>query len=328
MDETDTLILSQLQANGRLSNRVIARSLGVPERQIATRIRDMLAADDMRILLVADLFAAGFEHVLFIGVEVAGRPARAVAEELAALPEVISVMLSMGSEDIELVMVAENHARLVSVALEYLSRIPGIRRHTLSLGLSILKYSTEMGPLVPGPPSGEMIAIPEGGAMDRLDREIVNRLWIDPRMTNQRVASELAISESAVRARLQSLRERNVVHITAMRNMRMESGSVFASIGVEVAGREVETVAAELAALPETGFVAIVLGRYDILVMGLLGNPGELERLLAERIEPLSGVSKVHTSQVLGFVKYDVRWTALGVANAVGVPPSSKESAC
>ena len=113
-----------------------------------------------------------------------------------------------------------------------------------------------------------------------------------------------------------------------MRNMRMESGSVFASIGVEVAGREVETVAAELAALPETGFVAIVLGRYDILVMGLLGNPGELERLLAERIEPLSGVSKVHTSQVLGFVKYDVRWTALGVANAVGVPPSSKESAC
>jgi hypothetical protein len=33
--------------------------------------------------------------------------------------------------------------------------------------------------------------------------------------------------------------------------------------------------------------------------------------LLARRIERIAGVQKVYTSQVLSFVKYDTRWTAL-----------------
>lgn len=311
MDDIDNLILEQLQANGRLSNRMIARTLNLSERQVATRIRQMLDSDDMRILLVMDLFAAGFEYVLFAGIEVAERPADEVAADLAAMPEVISVMLTMGSGDIEIVLVAESHATLASVALEQLARVRGIRRYSLSLGLRILKYTTAMGPLVSVAPEGRLTSIPQGSALDHLDRDLVACLWSDPRTTNQQVANELGISESAVRSRLQSLRERNIVRFTAMRNMRMESGGVFASIGIEVGGRDVEAVARDLADLPDAGFVAIVLGRYDILVMGLLGSAPQLGQLLTQRIERMPGVRKVHTSQVLNFVKYDVRWTAL-----------------
>lgn len=309
MDTTDEGILASLQGNGRLSNRMIAKSLALPEKQVANRIRQMLADDDMRILVATDIFAAGFEFMLFVGIEVAERPADAVAEELAAIPEVISVMLTMGSGDIEIVVVAEDHATLARMVTERLSRIPGIRSTSISLGMQMFKYTTAMGPLLkahwPSQP------IPASGPLDRTDREIIWRLWQEPRATNQAVADDLGLSESAVRARIQALRERKIIRITAMRNMRIEQGQVFASIGVEVAGREVEAVAADLAALADTGFVATVLGRYDILVMGLLGSAHQLSQLLTSRIERLPGVRKVHTSQVLSFVKYDHHWTAI-----------------
>jgi len=309
MDVTDELILQLLQSNGRCSNREIAKKLEIPEKQIAARIRHMLGRDDMRILTVTDIFAAGFDFMLFIGIEVAERPADEVAEDLAAMPEVLSVMLTMGSCDIEIVVVAENHARLTQFVTRRLSRVAGIRSFALSLGLEMFKYTTVMGPLVAR--QQEPMRIAEGGPVDPTDKAIIEELWADARSTNQAIADRLGISESAVRARINALRQSNLIRITAMRNMRIDSGEVFASIGVEVEGRDIARVAAELAGLPDAGFVASVLGRYDILVMGLLGSAGELSKLLTSRIERLDGVRKVHTSQVMSFVKYDHHWTAI-----------------
>lgn len=309
MDVEDEQIFELLRQNGRRSNREIARELGIPERQVAQRIRRMIADDDMRILTVTDIFASGFEFMLLIGVEVAVRSATEVAENLAQLPEVVSVMLTMGACDIEIVMIAENHGSLVGFVSERLSAVPGIRSFQLSLCLQICKYGMDAGPLVsrPNPP----MRLPATRRIDDLDNAIVARLWADPRSTNQAIASALGLSESAVRVRINAMRKRKLVRITAMKNMRIESGQMFASIGVEVTGRDIVAVARELADLPDTGFVATVLGRYHILVMGLLGSARELNELLARRIERIAGVQKVYTSQVLSFVKYDTRWNAL-----------------
>ncbi|MFM7783313.1 MAG: Lrp/AsnC family transcriptional regulator [Gammaproteobacteria bacterium] len=309
MDVEDEQIFELLCQNGRRSNREIARELGIPERQVAQRIRRMIADEDMRILAVTDIFAAGFEFMLLIGVEVALRSANEVAEDLAELPEVVSVMLTMGACDIEIVVIAENHGSLVGFVGELLSSVPGIRSFQLSLCLQICKYGTGAGPLVsrPNPP----MRLPATGMADELDKATVECLWADPRSTNQAIASALGVSESAVRQRINAMRKRKLVRITAMKNMRIESGQMFASIGVEVAGRDIAAVAGDLASLPDTGFVATVLGRYHILVMGLLGSARALNELLARRIERIPGVQKVYTSQVLSFVKYDTRWTAL-----------------
>ncbi|MBK6288831.1 MAG: Lrp/AsnC family transcriptional regulator [Gammaproteobacteria bacterium] len=309
MDPTDESILNLLQQNGRRSNRVIARELGLPARQVGSRIQRMLAHQEMRILAVADMASAGFDFMLFIGIEVAGLPADEVADELAQIPEILSVMLTMGSCDIEVVAVADNHASLVRLVTQDLARVRGIRSLQLSLGLQTLKYATVMGPLIDRPQIP--MRFPENGRVDNMDKAIIERLWIDARSTNQTIADELGVSESAVRVRINAMHDRNLIRITAMRNMRVEHGEMFASIGVEVAGRSVDDVARDLAALSNVGFVATVLGRYHILVMGLLGSAHELSELLMRQIERMPGVSKVHTSQVLNFVKYDYYWTTV-----------------
>lgn len=309
MDSTDIQIFELLCANGRRSNRDIASRLGLPEKQVANRLRQMLDADDMRILAIADTYAAGFEFMLFVGVEVAQRPAFEVARDLAQLPEVLSVMLTMGSCDIEMVMVAESHASLVTFVKQRLNGIGGIRRFDLSLGLEVHKYETVRGPLLQE--TWQSMGFPSVGAVDELDKAIIGELWKDARVMNQTIADAVGVSESAVRSRINSLKRRKLLRLTAMRNMRLESGQIFASIGVEVEGRDIDSVAGELSALDDAGFVVSVVGRYDLLVMGMLGSVAELSTLLASRIEQIDGVRKVHTSQVLRFVKYDPRWTAV-----------------
>ena len=51
----------------------------------------------MRIVAVADVFGAGFEFMLSIGIEVSGRPPAEVGAQLAGLPEVLSVGGRVGS---------------------------------------------------------------------------------------------------------------------------------------------------------------------------------------------------------------------------------------
>jgi len=191
MDATDELILQLLQSNGRRSNREIAKELAIPEKQIAARIRQMLGNDDMRIVTVTDIFAAGFDFMLFIGVEVAERPADEVAEDLAAMPEVLSVMLTMGSCDIEIVVVAEDHARLTQFVTGRLSRVAGIRSFALSLGLDMFKYTTVMGPLIRQQRPQQPMRIADGGPVDATDKAIIEELWSDARSTNQAIADRL-----------------------------------------------------------------------------------------------------------------------------------------
>lgn len=309
MDDIDQRIVLQLQANGRLSNRQIARQLEQPEKQVGSRIRSMLERDDLRILVVTDIFAAGFDFMLFIGIEVAGRPASEVGEELAALEEVLSVMLTMGSCDIEIVVVAEDHATLENFVRDRLAMVEGVRSYSLGLGLRMHKYTTAFGPLMPS--RTVPMRIPSQGPLDNTDRSIIGCLMEDARSTNLAIASAVGISESAVRTRINALKDHSVIRITAMRSMRIENGQVFASIGLEVAGRDQKNLIAELTEISEIGFVATVLGRYDILAMVLLDSAAELGDLLTNRIEMLPGVRKVHSSQVLRFIKFDPHWTAV-----------------
>ena len=309
MHATDKLIFDLLALNGRRSNRQIAKELALPEKQVSARIDKMLTSREMSLLTVTDVFSAGFDFMLFMGIEVAQQPVDIVAKALSSLPEVLSVMLMMGNYDIEVVIVTENHAALQEFVAKKLSRIKCIRRFAVSLGLEMFKYSTEMGPLLE--PAKSLIGFPRGGALDATNKAIIEALRINPRRTNQSIAGDLDLSESAVRARINAMLNQNLIRITAMRNMQNEKGEVFASIGVELQGRDVSEVARELTEVPGIGFVVTVLGRYQILVMGLLDSASEVSTSVINRIERIPGVHKIYASQVLRFEKYDQNWTAV-----------------
>ena len=106
--ELDESIIEILKKDGRTSNQNIADLLGVSTSMVATRIRRMEQAKAMKIVAVSDFSAFNYNVLLPIGVDVKGRRANDVANDLAELEEVASVQLVSGKHDIEILVTLAN----------------------------------------------------------------------------------------------------------------------------------------------------------------------------------------------------------------------------
>ena len=146
-DETDRKILELLKANGRATNQKIARELKVSAATVSARIRQMEEAKALKVVAATDFAAFGYNILLAIGVEVQGRSAQAVAEDLARLPQVLSINLVTGAKDIEILLAAREFSELSEFLLTQVAAIRGIRSLSPSIAVDIVKYDFDVAPL-------------------------------------------------------------------------------------------------------------------------------------------------------------------------------------
>ena len=146
LDATDHGIIDLLRADGRLPYRSIARELGLTEATVRARVRRLEESRTMRVVAVTDIEAAGFGMLLAIGVQVENRSPEEVARELAAVPEVFSVNVVVGAQDIEILMVAEDQVALHRLLHERIANMPGVRRLTPALAVNVLKNQPDWVP--------------------------------------------------------------------------------------------------------------------------------------------------------------------------------------
>ncbi len=147
LDDLDRQISTILKANGRASNQEIARQLDITAATVGARIRRLEDLNLMRIVAITDFAAAGYELLLAVGVEVQKRPAEDVARDLAKLPEVFSVNLVTGSQDIEILVAARDFDGLAHLLSQKLTHIEGIRNLSPALAVDVLKYLSDSVPL-------------------------------------------------------------------------------------------------------------------------------------------------------------------------------------
>ncbi len=126
--------------------RAIARELGVTESTVRARVRRLEESDTMRVVAVTDIEAAGYGMLLAIGVQVETRAPEAVARDLASLPEVFSVNVVVGAQDIEMLVVSQDQAALNELVGQRLPAVAGVRRLTPALALDVLKNQPDWVP--------------------------------------------------------------------------------------------------------------------------------------------------------------------------------------
>jgi Lrp/AsnC family transcriptional regulator for asnA, asnC and gidA len=85
--------------------------------------------------------------LLEIAIEVDGRPASQVANELAKLPEVFAVHLVTGRYDIDLLVVLREFSDLQDFLLKKLSNINGIHSMVPAIAVDVIKYKFDIAPI-------------------------------------------------------------------------------------------------------------------------------------------------------------------------------------
>jgi Lrp/AsnC family transcriptional regulator, regulator for asnA, asnC and gidA len=119
---------------------------------------------------------------------------------------------------------------------------------------------------------------------DSLDRRIIDELRRDARQSSRALARRLGVAAGTVSQRIGRLEDAGVLlGYTAV----VDEGAIGRGMGFVVGlqmnqGNQMAAALDELAALPEVDEVLVVTGRWDLLVLGRVAGPPELNALLTE----------------------------------------------
>lgn len=144
LDDIAKRIIEQLQKDGRRSYAAIAKDVGLSEAAVRQRIQRLLEAGVMQIVAVTDPLMLGFRRQAMVGVRAEG-DLREVAERLAKLDEIDYVVLTAGSYDVLLEVIAEDDDHLLRVVNELIRQVPGVRTTEIFMYLRLEKQTYSWG---------------------------------------------------------------------------------------------------------------------------------------------------------------------------------------
>ena len=143
--------------------------------------------------------------------------------------------------------------------------------------------------------------------LDDVDKALIEALQRDGRLPYTRLASEVGLSEAAVRQRVQRLIESGVTQIVAVTDPMMLGFHRMAMVGLRVEG-DLRLVADTIAGIPEVDYVVIVGGSFDMLVEVVCEDDDHLLTLLNDKIRAVSGVRSAETFTYLRLYKQTYAW--------------------
>lgn len=125
LDGTAARIVSILRQDGRTPYATIARRLGLSEAGVRQRVQRMLDAGSLRIVAITDPARIGLTRQAMVGVTVSG-DSQVVAAQLAELPEVTSVVTTIGRYDLLVEVVCVDDAHLVDLLQTTIRQVAGV----------------------------------------------------------------------------------------------------------------------------------------------------------------------------------------------------------
>lgn len=143
--------------------------------------------------------------------------------------------------------------------------------------------------------------------LDELDRRIIATLGMDARVSNRQIATALGVTEGTIRTRLKQLQNAGLIQFTVVTDFRLAGSPNLVIMGIHAEPAKVRELAAQLAEIEQIGSVMILLGRYNLMAMGLFTSIEDVYELIRSRIKPLPGVRRVAASVSIHNLKYDVR---------------------
>ena len=138
-DDLDRQIIRMLRADGRRSNREIARRLDVPEATARYRVRRLIESGVLNITASVEPEHLGYAMTSVISVRVEPERINAAAEEIASMPEVMWAAIMAGSHDVLLMASFRDQEEMYRFITDRLARIPGTLRTETSVALRIVK---------------------------------------------------------------------------------------------------------------------------------------------------------------------------------------------
>lgn len=144
LDPHDKAIIELLQEDGRTPYTKLAAAVGLSEAAVRQRVQRLVDDGVVEIVAVTDPLTLGFRRQAMVGVKTEG-DITAVADTLAAIPEIDYVVFTSGSFDLLFEVVCEDDDHLLAILNDKVRSIPGVRATETFMYLRLHKQTYAWG---------------------------------------------------------------------------------------------------------------------------------------------------------------------------------------
>lgn len=144
--------------------------------------------------------------------------------------------------------------------------------------------------------------------LDDLDRKLIAALQVDGRTPFSVLAQELDVSPSSIRYRVQRLLDSGLFQIVGIANPLNIGFDRLALIGLTCATGTAPDVCEALAKLPETSYVVLTSGSFDVMVEVVCRDIDHYTELMFGTLQKIPGVVRTESFFVLKAHKLAYGW--------------------
>lgn len=149
-------------------------------------------------------------------------------------------------------------------------------------------------------------------ALDDVDRGIIDALQGDIKTPNKAIAQALGVAESTIAARIRSMSDRGVMRVLAETDMAAFGYHFVTFLGLQVHGRKVDDVAAEIGALEEVVSLVATVGRYDLIAMVLAADAPHYDNFINGPFGTIAGITHIEPTLATETFMQALDYAALG----------------
>ena len=144
LDDVSKAIIEQLQQDGRRSYAAIGKVVGLSEAAVRQRVQRLTESGVMQVVAVTDPLQLGFARQAMVGIRCRGE-LEVVAEALGELQEVDYVVITAGSYDLLVEVVAESDDHLLELISMKIRSIPNVESTETFMYLKLAKQTYSWG---------------------------------------------------------------------------------------------------------------------------------------------------------------------------------------
>lgn len=284
----DDQLISALQRDGRASYSALAEHLQVARPVVSNRVRELLEQGILYIVAAADPAFLGEPCLAHVSIVGRGN-LQGVIDELTARHDVPLVSATSGAHDLVVEVRAADQRALFDV-LAHIRSLDGVARLRTTIYTEIL-----CGSFVSG--------YQGGGRVDNIDRELVDLLRHDGRMSYRSLAQKVRVSPTTARDRVRRMIDGGILRIGAVVAHNERAGRIKVGVGLNLGGYD-DKVVRQLKEYPETEFAALSMGPFDLVATLSASVSNEVFTRL-NGLKDLAGVTGMETWFHLQTLKED-----------------------
>lgn len=284
---TDLALIRELEIDPRQSYHDLAAKLGKSVTTVHRRIQRLLKEGMVDLICLPDPVSLGFSVQSFIGINVLGGRADAVADELASFGCIKTANITAGRYDILAWADFKDSNDFLDFIQRKLGSIPDLATIETMTALRIAKnrWWSDTGI------SDEFSASKSTHRdLDLWDLSLVRELEVNARLTSSELAQRIGADRHTVQRRLGALLNDRIISFYGIANPRALGYTVVAAILVKVHPGKIDSVLNDLASKESINHLIVTTGRYEVVAWANFRDNEDMSSFVRGELTDIPGI--------------------------------------